>query len=516
MRCTALAALLAATGCNWVFGLDPTVTEDSGSGSEQPIGARSRLVWAIATTDGDPPPPALTDPVLEYVPIGSEDRFPERPIIQVGDEKGLVEVDYDISDGSFEIPYPVNLSAHRIAYMLPGESVPTEIQWALTDATLVVPRTTRANAPKPPTQSGYTVTPSGLVGSTSAPVAYTSGVFTFSDAPSAFVSSMGSVTFRYAENAKPLAGPSGAPLAGKGDWVLIGDLRARANQMTSLGGWTLFRVDLVEGTMAMPPMQPAWNTEVNTFTTITPCLNYCLPSGNTGSVLQRIDNVLGALVDPEQPETYGFAFGSSPSTELPAFVPGTAPEYLPKPLMLPFAMGAQILSSFQVTDPSLALGLPRVLFARVARTRIVDGVKLTSAIQTVTTVFQGTLQYPAPLVQNIRLGEVSLSGDQPDGVPVPASSGPVAMTFEQESGYSADDFVITLYEITGASLAPVRHYQVIQPSVQIDGNLLVPSHKYVFGITSRSGFGAADRGDYRKAQYPFGVSTTFTRTFVVQ
>src|SRR5690606_11364648 len=93
MRRIALAALLAVTGCNWVFGLEPTVSGDAGD-SELPPGGRSKLVWAIATTDGTPAPPAL-DPTIEYRPIGSEERHPELPIIQVGNDDGLVEVAYD-------------------------------------------------------------------------------------------------------------------------------------------------------------------------------------------------------------------------------------------------------------------------------------------------------------------------------------------------------------------------------------------------------------------------------------
>jgi hypothetical protein len=111
---------------------------------------------------------------------------------------------------------------------------------------------------------------------------------------------------------------------------------------------------------------------------------------------------------------------------------------------------------------------------------------------------------------------VNLSADAADDAPVPASSSLVKLTFDAESSHKADDYVVTLYEIDGGSLAPVRVYHVLAPEVKIDGTLLVSGHTYVFGITARSGFGGADRGDYAKATYPFGVSTTFPRTFVVQ
>jgi hypothetical protein len=90
------------------------------------------------------------------------------------------------------------------------------------------------------------------------------------------------------------------------------------------------------------------------------------------------------------------------------------------------------------------------------------------------------------------------------------------LTFGTEPGFNAHDFVITLYELSGTSLAPVRVYHVLTPEVKVDGSLLVTGHHYVFGITARKGFPSIDRGDYGKALYPFAATTTFVRTFVVQ
>src|SRR5262245_35630433 len=55
MRWSALAPLVAVTGCNWIFGLQETAVTDGGPG-EAPPGPRTKLVWAIATTDGVPGP----------------------------------------------------------------------------------------------------------------------------------------------------------------------------------------------------------------------------------------------------------------------------------------------------------------------------------------------------------------------------------------------------------------------------------------------------------------------------
>jgi hypothetical protein len=493
MRRIALAPLLAVTGCNWVFGLDATIEIDAAPVSELPPGPRTKLVWGIATTDGMPAAPGI-DPVVEYKPIGSEPLYPAPPMIQVGDDSGLAPATYDSTDGSFEIPYPLRESPHRIVYTLPGESVPHEVQWALTGATLVVPRTTRADAPKPPANSGYTITPTGLAGSLSAPIAFTSGVFTATDEFSAFEQTGAAITFRYAASAKPLAGPSGAPQGGKGDWVLLTEWVPRGNTQTSVYGWALAReVDLVANMMTSPASQPAWTTGDRTLSQLgCPGIN-CLPSGNVAQTGQRLDNVLGSLGGTDSAR---MAYGA--------------------PLMLAFLESSSIDGSITLADPTASLGLKPVVFSRLATSRTVGGVQLTSAIQAVTDVFSGSIQYGAPLATNIKLGDISLSVDQADNVMIPASSGPIRLKFETEAGYSADDFVITLYEINATSLAPVRIYHVIQPEVKIDGTLLASGHTYVFGITARSGFGGADRGDYQKAQYPFGSTTTFPRTFTIQ
>lgn len=503
-------SLLAVTGCNWIFGLEPTVTFDAAPPSELPPGPRTRLVWGIATTDGMPSPGI--DPVVEYRPIGSETLYPELPAILVGDDTGLAEAAYDGSDGSFEIPYRLRESPHRIVYTLPGESVPHEVQWALTGAVLVVPRTTRADAPKPPANSGYTITPLGVPSSLTA-TAFTSGVFTSTDDASAITQNGSAITFPYAAKAKPLAGPAGAPQGSKSDWVLVADL-ATSGSLTSVDGWAIARgLDLVANQMTEPTTQPLWASTPRTLSSLSCPGPDCLPGGGASQNQMRLDDVLGALGGTD---SVRFAYGASPSTELPGFLIGTPPSYLERPLLLAFASSTQINTSITLADPTPSLGLEPVVFARIATTRTVGSLQLTSAIQTVTNVFFGTIQYPAPLATNIKLGDISLSVDQADGVAVPASSSPVRLQFQTEASFSADDFVITLYEINGASLAPVRIYHVLQPEVKIDGTLLVSGRAYVFGITARSGFGSADRGDYQKAQYPFGSTTTFPRTFIVQ
>src|SRR5262245_30789206 len=161
MRRLAFAPLVAAAGCNWLYGLEETIPIDAAI-SELPPASRTKLVWAIATTDGMAM--AGIDPKLEYKPIGSEMARPQLPTVLVGDDNALMPAAYDVGDGTFEIPFSLRDSPHRIQYTLPGEAFAHEVQWALTGAMLVVPRTTRFDAPAPPAASGYKITPTSLAG----------------------------------------------------------------------------------------------------------------------------------------------------------------------------------------------------------------------------------------------------------------------------------------------------------------------------------------------------------------
>jgi hypothetical protein len=515
MRWQALAPLLVATGCNWLYGLDKTIAVDAPI-SELPPASRTKLVWAIATTDGMPAPPAI-DSQLVYTPIGSEAARPQPPLIQVGDDTKLDVAAYDTTDGSFEIPYELRESPHRIVYTLPGESVPHEVQWALTGAYLVVPRTTRLDPAPVPAASGYTITPMGLGTTTTlvGPAIYTSGVFTFSNNGVDFEQSGASITYRFAEDAKPFAGPLGAPQASKGDWVMLGEFESRTTQQSSLRSYALTKIDLQANLMAMPSPEPMWITPTTerTLGTLACPGNNCVPAPPANG-LPRLHAVVGAGGD----EVTSMAYGVSPSTDLPGFLPGLPPSYVERPLIMPFLVSSRFDSTLTVTDPSAELGLDRVVFARNSVTRMVGAgaVPLTSSLQAITNKFDlNGLPFAAPLATNVMLGSANLSGAT-DEVSVTASSDIVKLKFAPEATFTADDYVITLYEITGSSLAAVRIYHVIQPEVKISGSLLVSGHHYGFGITARTGFPTAETGDYGKATYPFGASTTFARTFIVQ
>ena len=499
-------ALLLLAACNQILGLDQTAKLDAPSDAQA---IRTNLVWAIATTDGMPD--TSPDSVLVYAGIGSEMARPGTPKIQVGDMSGLAEVAYDVADGGFDIPFALRTAPHRIIYTLPGESVPHEVQWSVAGAYLTVPRTTRLDPPAVPPDSGYMIMPAGLGFSPNFPAVATSGVVTFTLTASDIEPSTGTFTYRFANKAKPMAGPIGAPQSALGDWVLVMNWAARSASQASVDGYAIAKLDLAPSTMTMPATPPTWQTTERTLSNLMPPPN-SMPTFNAGATKARIDGALGGLAGTYRDR---MMYGVSPSLELPAFLPGAAPDFIDRPLIIPFVDSTAQEPAITLVDPSEMLPTyARVIYSGIMTTRMADGVALTSALQSVSDVFAGPMPYPAPFAKTITFGGVDLSGPA-DDVSVPVSSSMRELKFNVEPGLEADDFVVTLYQITNGQLAPIRIYHVLEGSVHVDSTLLVSGSTYVFGITSRHGVPGADRGDYHKAAYPFAVATTFPRTFVI-
>ena len=494
MRRTALA--LVATGCNWTFGLDPTVLAPP---PDAPPGVPTTLQWAIATSDGMGSP----DPVIVFAPIGSEAARPELPVIRIGHVPGdgassadLAPVAYDATTGRFEVPYELRLSPHRIEVQLPHEPYAHEWQWTAAGAKLVFPRTTRLDAPIPPAGSGYRITPSGLTGPLDTARAYHIGANTL-DMGAALEWSGAEMTFRYANVASPLAGPLGAPSPVAGDFLLVADWSARSAYQSSITGWF---VELAAAELSAPSTPPEFVREAahtRTLSTLSCPGVDCLPAIGAGAARQRIVDKLGALA-PE-PIRGGLVYGVSPSTQLPGFTPGHAPryagdpfQYSEVPLMLPFAESLNHDSTITLFDPAkeLALPLERVLVGSVRGARVVGGIELVTTMQTMTTQFGNSVGFPAPLALGITLDAIDLSGTGSDGASVARPADYATLAWTDETGdvtSQADEHIVALYEITGTTLTLRRLFHVMAPAVKLTPDLLEAGHAYVFAVTSRVG-----------------------------
>lgn len=511
---------VGASGCNWVFGLNQTQPWDAGGDApDAPPAIRDELVWAAVTSDG------MNSPTIVYAGIGSEPSRIASPSIQVGPldaSKGpLVDAPYDVATGTFEIPYTLREAPHRIVYKLPDDPMTHEVQWSITGAHLVVPRYMRMDAKAVPPGSGFSITPPGFPNG--APMIFTSGVFNVNDVSTDFTRVGSKVTLDYAGKARPLSLPTGAIESIKGDWVLLTDWASRAGGESSVRFWALAQgIDLNMGEITSPPTEPTLMMGDRVLGSGPPCPGpNCWPTFQTGPAENRMDAALGPLIDPS---THGMGrklrYGVVPSTAVAPYMRGVAPDYVAKNNVLYFADANDLLSGITVADPSSALGLTRVVTARVSAWRTVMGVKLVSSMQQMEKEPFGltsVVKWNAPLALEIMLGSTSLSGA--DDAVIPSTTGQLVLGFTPEnnqSNVSADDYEITLYELADSKITPKRIYHVIGPGARLDGNLLEKNHRYVLGITSRYGLPMADAGDYKSVTFPFATSTTMSATFVIQ
>lgn len=488
MRSALALLVVTASGCNWVFGLEKTSVYDGGvDAPDAPPSIRTQLVWGAMKSGSTQ---------LDYTGI-----LPDSPVIMVGEPLGgmpLQTVAYD-ADGSFAIPYTLREAPHRIVYTMPGDPVVHEVQWSVSGATLVEPRTSRVNPPPVPTNSGYDITPNGQTGPLQTPLLMTTGVFTYTRGGTGFTKSGTNTKFNFT-SAKPLAGPLGAPEMSKGDKIIIADWVSRGGGLSSIAGYATTSVDLMSGGPTIPPTQPLWVTTAMQHMPSTATTNDPIPIVNGTAIDTRLAKVATGVGVQEM------RYGASPSLNLPGFVDG-------QPMMLTFAEASPLVTSFTLIDPSMELGYEHVFAVRVSRSRTVDAATLTSSLQTITNQLSSTLAFGAPLAMSINLSTTNVSTD----ATYPASSQATTLKWDAESGYTAHDYVVTLYEIPASgALIPRRIYQVLSPTVTVDGSLLDAGHKYTFSITARNGFPNAKQGDYKTVSYPFTEATTFTGAITVQ
>jgi hypothetical protein len=272
----------------------------------------------------------------------------------------------------------------------------------------------------------------------------------------------------------------------------------------------------------MPPTQPTWMTGagVNRTLKTTSCApDNCIPMIDASTLTTRFNSPsLG--VAGTGTRTQFLAYGITPTSQLPGFVPGSAPDYVDQPLIIPFLTSTTIDSLITLADPmkppTAQLPHERAIMARASTARVVDGATLTTSCQAITTTFSGQLPFDAPLAKSIELGSIDLS--TADGLMLDASSQATTLTWQNDVASNGDDYVVTLFEITANRLAPLRIYHVLARSVDIDASLLASGHEYVFSITSRTGFKKAQQGDYSvdAVRFPFGEATTFGAAFQIK
>ncbi len=510
MRWIALSLLVAATGCNQVFGLDKTRPVDGGPdvmpGEAAPPDLTITFDYQLGTTDSTGAPAAAT-----ALPISPA------PSLQIGlIVGGLQAATYDASTKSFTVPFGFAGQSWRTVYTLTYDSVPYEIQWSVKSGHLALPWLERTSDMPPPANSGYSLTPSPVV-TLGAPTLVTTGAFTNTPVPNADrtpITGGTRVDFNYAKQAAAVLGPLGTPKSALGDRVLLADWHLASAGIYSVSGYgVVTNADLTGGTLN--PYSVPWTTTAKSYSGIS------FDSVANGNRMNA--NGIGGLGGTCC--SYHLEYGALYNPNILPFLPNRPPLIqtgLDVPLMASFyiADSASVEpTSVTMPDPTASdLPFPPVYFAQYTRPRTTAyGVTLTTAMTEISPASMKNFSFDAPLATGVMFGGVTLMSGSADNQQVPGSTGKLMLTWGAESGsnITVDDYVVTLYEIASNALAPIERYQVTDPKVSVDGALLVAGHRYVFGITSRRGFPNVANNDYSVVQLPFYETTTFPLAFVI-
>jgi len=488
MRSVAVLGVLAS--CNQIYGLDPTKVIDAG-----PPPRHVSLTYMIAS--GDRTHALDVDTAVRDVMQ-----------LEAATLDGAQQLDLLPSyAGAAAVELPEVLAAQpwRLAYTIAGD-VPREVQNPPAgDLHVVVPMFGPLDRTPVPSNSGYSITPDQFVngGNHAIHRVFTTGVWTEGFADPAPAPATAKLDYPFAR-ATSLFGPIGAPNDAADDVVVV-DYKIDAAGCRVAIGSAETRLALTANQLAVPQVQPHWEAG-----TIAVSL-----AMDPIAVLERLSFV-NAFTDSLGPAT--MELGLLASDRMPAFeaAPQT-PRVLPGPVLAaltvcPWAPAPPVVPTMPAFHESaLSSEFTPVLHAEASIVRAADGLQLVSGMAVVT-ARSGKLYAPvfaAPSVATATFAGADLFGPT-DDVAMTATGGTLAFTL---SG-GADYVEVTLHQIAGGALTPVRRYTVFGTTVEVAPSTLAAASTYVFEIRTFTGRPGAPLGDFRIATLPQAMVTMFTRTFV--
>ena len=537
-RVAACVVLLAAGGCNQVYGIDPTTPIDgAGPGLDAPPVPNLQLhvTYQQMVIGMDGRPQDLAFPVLPGPVSVKVGRVGGALVDATGDATGVYEIKLD--------PTPTTDDEMHAVITAPMAGIPpTDLFWKVGPSSpwFVVPRFERqgASGDEVPSGSGWQVALdaphdfSRMLGLTTG--AWTEGV---TDNPPQFLSP---VRYPFADVAVSLVGPRALPDAAKGDQVVLiamPTLPSAGPQQcdrSSTGSVTFSPPMLtMGGPTTLPGPNPTWIATTARWK----------PDWNVGAVQGGFIGQLDALGSDGSTFTVvdggRAAFGYLPRRDFPAYLRtggrddrGRA-RPLPVPAMLtvsdcPYGI---ILSDPFALVPALESPTLKIVEAAAhlqltsTRTVTARGVTLTSGLDiavapsilpdgTRLATFEIPGRAPMPMAMKIARGtkmmDLTTDADATDMT----GTGPLALTWgaHTEMGEVSDYWSITLVRLEGATHTPVR---VIDTSIQavelaVDG---LPAGEYTLEIRAHTGYPRAARGDYTVVTFPQTMTTVSTRTF---
>jgi hypothetical protein len=495
MRSVAVLGVLA--GCNQIYGLDPTKVIDAG-----PPPRHVTLTYLIATE------PAFGQHAIDFA-------TPVRDVRELAASTldGAQSVDLKdayAASATVDVPDAIASQAWRLVYQI-GDDAPREVQNPpANDLHLVAPVFGPLDRAAVPDKSGYSITPTGYVGSHEFHRVFTTGVWT-----EGFVlPSPATATVNYAfATAQSLFGPVGAPDPAVDQVVLVDYQQGCNGGLLSIGSTVPTQIALQAGKLTTPAPQPTWGTTPDSVTLLM----------DTTAALNALSRM--KAIGDDGPAT--LTVGTIASDRMPAFEAAPRlPRVLPGPVLI-FDAFCPWMPSFTVpTIPAyhpsgLEGSFVEVLHAEAASPRVVSGANLVSGMAVVTprtgksfapdfaapAVTLATLTGPGGDV--VRLFDPSLLDEH---VPVTDRGG--AMRLDLTLFGPADYVEVTLHQVKDNAAVAVRRYVVVGTAVQIDPALFTAGAEYAFEVRTFTGRPGAALGDFRVASLPQAMVTMFTRTFV--
>jgi hypothetical protein len=509
----AVLGLLAAAGCNQIWGLDPVDLAPPGDGpGDGGNTLRVHLRSQITRTDAA----GFVDLTLDYGPITPP------PAVQVGPVGGQVTgARYDSVEGA--VPYPAELVGQpwRLVYTL-TDGIPREVQWSPPDGDLVAqivePLFGRAERLPVPAGGGYVITPVGSPAQHTLTRVFTTGLWT----EGVFTGTLSGATVNYdfGAKARSFSGPLGAPENAKVDHAVLADFRNSLGCRVTSGVAAFVVPDMVAGSLTPPAMQPTY---------LSADKQVRLTLAGT-SIDARLQGLLGSRASAT--DLLRMEYGYTPSLGVFGFskVPPSPvlDFYLPGPQLIAFAnctfpQGTGIYQSEAFADPiDLYDAFPRIVHVEVVNQRVKGLITLTSGFSAVVTSidynFTSDFSVAAPtgikLLQNgMPIADLENLADE--STPLPMGTAPVELVFGIEPGAMllADSFEILLYSIANNKLDLQRIYTVTDRKLTIEPGFLQPATEYVFEVRAYRGRPDIPRGNFATNAYPQFAVSLFTRTF---
>jgi len=188
------------------------------------------------------------------------------------------------------------------------------------------------------------------------------------------------------------------------------------------------------------------------------------------------------------------------------------------------------LTMIHAFNGSDAPAFPTAMYVRYSRSGVVEGVTLTTGIQTIapadlttTTSIPVSVGFAYTATQHITLNGLDIWADNGPANLISNAPAEMDLVFDLDKPASTDDCVSTIYQIASGALVPVHRFistpnnVQVNATIQVDKSIFVAGHDYVIGISCHQGLPMVSTAlDWSHVSYPFSESVTWTHPFSVQ